>query len=212
MKNTHKLTLFYRQSHDAVSLITDEDAYAIVAKGAFNNIYESTKKFVDIKLPDHTITIDPKRLNGFSITQLYEIDIEPKIKSQLDKTCLKAVDEMIKLLDDKTLTGEISDGFHTFDDLYRHRRILTIYIAKQLHMQNTLEDDYDFVYRSKEHHDDSMFDGYFIVVFNTPRGQYSYHYELEFWDDFDFLPEHDRADKWDGHQPDDIDRLLSFFD
>lgn len=119
-----------------------------------------------------------------------------------DSYRLGTISGHIDMLDDKNLTNVISDGYHTFGDLYNHRRILTVVLAKAFN-------EYNKVYRSKQHSDDTMFDGDFIVVFNTPEGDYSYHYELEFWDDFDFLPERERADEWDGHKPEDITRLLS---
>lgn len=99
-------------------------------------------------------------------------------------------------------TKAISDGHHTFDDLYTHRRILTQIVAHVFK---------DHAWKSKKHADGSMFDGDFIVGFTTPKGQYSYHYKLEFWDDFD-VPELDAAPEYDGHQPNDIGRLLSLLD
>lgn len=94
---------------------------------------------------------------------------------------------------------DISDTHHTFRDLYRHRMILTKIIAESYPQ---------YAWKSKQHHDGSMFDGDFIVGFTTPKGQYSYHYKLENWDFFD-VPVLDRAPEYDGHQPNDIDRLIS---
>ena len=53
-----------------------------------------------------------------------------------------------------------------------------------------------------------MFDGYFIVGITTPKGDFTYHYELKNWDMFE-VKELETAPKWDGHQPKDIVRLLS---
>ena len=97
---------------------------------------------------------------------------------------------------------DISDTHHTFRDLYRHRMILTKIIAESYPQ---------YAWKSKQHHDGSMFDGDFIVGFTTPKGQYSYHYKLENWDFFD-VPILDRAPEYDGHQPNDIDRLISLLD
>ena len=63
-------------------------------------------------------------------------------------------------------------------------------------------------WKSKEHSDDSMFPGYFIVGITTPQGQYTYHYKLEHWDFFR-VPELERAPEWDGHTSNDVQRLLS---
>lgn len=96
-------------------------------------------------------------------------------------------------------TKGISDKWHTFDELYYHRMILTLCLAKLLPNHS---------WKSKLHHDGTMFDDSFIVGFNTPEGQYSYHYNLKYWDMFD-IKELEHAPEYDGHKPKDITRLLS---
>ena len=97
--------------------------------------------------------------------------------------------------------GQISDGFHTFDELYYHRMILFAVIC------NTYKEKSS---KSKLHKDGTMYNGYFIVCVTTPEGDYSYHYDEKYWDLFD-VKELDNAPKWDGHKPKDITRLLSLF-
>ena len=95
---------------------------------------------------------------------------------------------------------EITDGWHTFEELYYHRMMLTLALAKS-HLEHS--------WKSKQHDDGTMFEGSFIVGFNTPVGQYSYHYGLEYWELFKDIKTLDKAPKYDGHQPKDIERLLS---
>lgn len=95
--------------------------------------------------------------------------------------------------------GEISDGSHTFDELYYHRMVLFSVICNS---------NRDCSWKSWLHHDGTMFDDYFIVGISTPEGQYSYHYHKDYWDMFD-VAEYDRAPEWDLHTPNDIKRLLS---
>ena len=97
-------------------------------------------------------------------------------------------------------TKQISDGWHSFADLYTHRMILTLALAKA---------HPDKVVKSKLHADNTMFDDSFIVYFNTPKGGYSYHYDLKYWDLFKDVKTVPNAPKYDGHKPEDIDRLLS---
>ena len=97
-------------------------------------------------------------------------------------------------------TKGISDKWHTFGELYYHRMILTYLILKTYP---------DLSWKSKQHHDGTMFDDSFIVGINTPKGQYSYHYNLKFWELFDKIKEIEKAPEYDGHKPDDVDRLLS---
>ena len=98
-------------------------------------------------------------------------------------------------------TGKISDGYHTFDELYEHRRALTVALTASWP---------GWSWRSTLHHpaDDSIFDGYFIVGMMTPDGMISYHYKLEHWDDFVHVRELAWAPKWDGHTSADVPRRL----
>lgn len=96
-------------------------------------------------------------------------------------------------------TKGISDKWHTFGDLYYHRMILTLLIMRQ---------NKDKAWKSKQHHDGTMFDDSFICGINTPKGQYSYHYDLEYWNLFN-VKELEKAPEYDGHKPEDITRLLS---
>jgi hypothetical protein len=99
---------------------------------------------------------------------------------------------------------EVSDGYHTFRDLYDHRRALTATLAASAASAGDS-------WRSKAHHpeDGPMFEGSFIVGIELPTGTITYHYNLEFWDDFSAVPELEHGKKWDGATPDDtVTRLL----
>jgi hypothetical protein len=94
--------------------------------------------------------------------------------------------------------GSTSDGFHTFDELYRHRMLLNAALFSTW-ASNRFIDPYD-THKSRLHSDgEAPFGGgWFIVVSQLPTGQISYHYPLEHWDLFD-VPDQDRAEEWDGH-------------
>jgi hypothetical protein len=102
-------------------------------------------------------------------------------------------------------SDEISDGFHTFGELYDHRRALTAGLCKALSLD---------AWRSKAHHpeDNPMFEGgYFIVGINLPTGTITYHYKLAHWGDFAGVVELEHAPKWDGAAPDaTVERLLEW--
>ena len=66
----------------------------------------------------------------------------------------------------------------------------------------------DKAWKSKQHHDGTMFEDSFICGIDTPKGQYSYHYDLEHWDLFN-VKELEKAPEYDGHKPEDVTRLLS---
>ena len=107
------------------------------------------------------------------------------------------MDKLIKELECNK--GEISDGYHTFNELYHHRMVLFAVICNSHKAQ---------AWKSKLHHDGTMYDDYFIVGVTTPKGDYTYHYHMDNWDYFD-IKELPNAPEWDGHKPSDIDRLLT---
>lgn len=97
---------------------------------------------------------------------------------------------------------EVSDGYHTFKDLYHQRMMLFSVIC----------DNYkDKAWKSWKHHSGDMFEDYFIVGIDTPEGQYTYHYHKDWWDTFD-VKELENAPEWDGHEAKDVIRLFSLID
>lgn len=107
------------------------------------------------------------------------------------------INEQISMLPEKDL---ITDGSHTFDELYFHRMILFAALCKKNKYLS---------WKSKLHEDGTMFKDYFIVGIDTPEGTYSYHYHMQYWDHFDGIREYENAPEWDGHKPEDVTRLLS---
>lgn len=95
---------------------------------------------------------------------------------------------------------KMSDGYHTFADLYEQRLILSAALAK----------NNPHAWKSKRHEDGSVpfGGGWFIMGFDTNEGCYTYHYELKDWDLFQ-CKELDKGKSWDGHTSKDVRRLLS---
>ena len=120
---------------------------------------------------------------------------------------LKLISLLIREMDNPVNTDYISDGYHTFDELYYQRMMLTKTVA----LAAITNFDKDTVYRSKLHSDGTMYKDFFIVVFNTPEGNFSYHYHMMYWGVFDFLKELPNAEEFDGHTWKDVTRLQSFF-
>lgn len=94
---------------------------------------------------------------------------------------------------------KMSDGYHTFEELYHHRMMLFSVIC------NTYKDK---AWKSWKHNDNTMYDDYFIAGIDTEEGQYTYHYHKDNWDMFN-VKELEYAPEWDGHKPSDITRLLN---
>ena len=104
--------------------------------------------------------------------------------------------------------GEVSDGYHTFNELYEYRMLYNAALFNEFAKQGL----YD-VHKSRKHSDGEYPFGdsnWFIVMAELPTGQISNHYEMKDWDKFQ-IPEKPLANKWDEHSPRDVaDRLTNF--
>jgi hypothetical protein len=108
------------------------------------------------------------------------------------------------------VTGETSDGYHTFNELYEHRIALFIALCSEVDGRTAT----GYVWRSKLHSDGSCFDGWFIMGIGTePGDQITYHLPLSRWKDTDWLgTERPTAPDFDGHTAADvIERLRRYF-
>lgn len=118
-------------------------------------------------------------------------------------TPAKAINHLIKTLsvNDQISTEGISDGYHSFGDLYNQRLYLTATLFNLFP---------DRAYKTWRHADGELCfgGGWFLVSIETPNGPYSYHYETKFWNLFK-ISEREKADPWDGHTSKDVKRLLS---
>ena len=104
--------------------------------------------------------------------------------------------------------GEVSDGYHTFNELYRYRMLYNAAFFNLLARSGQVE-----VCKSRRHSDgEKCFgsDDWFIVMAILPTGQVSNHYESKYWDLFD-VPERETAFEYDGHTPNEAaDRLEKY--
>ncbi len=96
--------------------------------------------------------------------------------------------------------GDISDGYHTFNELYEHRHLLFINVA--LAHRAT-------AFKTWKNHKGEEWEGWFILGINTKFGQITYHLPMHYWLSVHVKKVEYNAD-YDNHQPDDvIDRLYA---
>lgn len=102
-------------------------------------------------------------------------------------------------------TGEISDGYHTFNELYEFRKLYNACLFNEWAISKKFS-----VHKSKKHYDGELCFGgdWFIVVAQLPEGQISNHYKMDDWNLFK-VPETEKAlFEFDGHTGKDVlDRL-----
>jgi hypothetical protein len=117
----------------------------------------------------------------------------------------KTLEKLPEPIEDK---GNISDGYHTFNELYEYRLLYNASMFNELAKQGL----YD-VHKSKKHSDGTIPFGdenWFIVQAELPTGQISNHYEMKDWELFN-IPEKEKANQYDGHTPQDVAKRLRDF-
>jgi hypothetical protein len=109
---------------------------------------------------------------------------------------------------DAKITGETSDGYHTFNELYDHR--IGLFLALCAVVETVADGRY--CWRSKLHSDGTSIDGWFIVGINSkPGDQITYHLPMSRWSDTDWIMTIERAPKFDGHTSADVLQRLKRF-
>lgn len=99
-------------------------------------------------------------------------------------------------------TNEISDGFHTFGELYEHRVALFIALCRKLEKGR--------VWRSRKHSDNSVWEGWFLLGIDFEAGrQITYHLPVEKWEETHFAETLGKAPDYDGHTGKDVLHRIS---
>lgn len=85
--------------------------------------------------------------------------------------------------------SKMSDGYHSFEELYHHRAILTAALFSSYP---------NLAWKSVKNSEGEEDPGWFLVGIKTPRGQATYHYSIKYWDYFK-VQTLEKAPEWDGH-------------
>ena len=133
------------------------------------------------------------------------------------KTEIQAVNDNLQDLKDswRIDIGTVSDGDHTFTELYEHRYHLYIALCKSYcttRYHGTILDKtwkQKFTCNKSYKHDDwSSFEWYFIMQLETPHWQISYHLPNALWNTCAFASTLEKSKTWDGHTSDDVLEIL----
>jgi len=108
------------------------------------------------------------------------------------------LDQFIRAQNIEIEVGKISDGYHTFDELYEHRASLFIALCRKVCCDRD-------VWRSTRHSHGEIYEGWFILGIGTEGGQQiTYHLPISRWGETDFATDRELAPVWDGHTPADV--------
>lgn len=109
----------------------------------------------------------------------------------------KAINTLIKMGVGEIDTNNISDGYHTFGELYEHRIRLYIQICKLLK---------EHCWFSLKHNDGSSMEGWFVMgLFQEKGKQITYHLPIKFLKEVsEFSQELSKSPEFDGHSSTDV--------
>jgi hypothetical protein len=181
--------------------------FVAMMKGLEPKYLEAPKKWLsdsaDVPVPEpvasdmHTI-----KTVGIEIKQM-----PPKLVIPMGMPVEDAINACIK--DELVNTNLISDGYHTFGELYDHRIELFIAVLRNKDQMFFSMDGSPMhkgdIWRSKAHSDGSEWEGWFILgMYKAAGEQITYHLPIRKWDECDFAEELDKAPEWDGHTSADV--------
>jgi hypothetical protein len=129
--------------------------------------------------------------------------------NQIKRHSHRAINHMIK--ESGADTNLISDGYHTFGELYDHRIQLFIRTCwlESFIADNAAEDNP--VWKSKFHSDGSTWPGWFVLGINKEPGkQITYHLPMSYWDECSVAETLDQAPEFDGHTSADVLQRLKY--
>ena len=104
--------------------------------------------------------------------------------------------------------GNVSDGYHTFDELYEHRTVLFAALCCAAQKSNSNCS----AWISYKHSDGTSYPGMFIAGISTFWGDATYHIEGKYLPLFASIPMREKAPEYDGHTPEEaLDRIFRCF-
>ena len=121
-----------------------------------------------------------------------------------------AADFLAQVLDHWPKPPLITDGYHSFGELYSHRGLLFVAFMKSLNavLREKGFDNHRVLWWSRNHEKggDPMFPGMIVAGINLDSGDITYHLEETYVDLLKRakIPELAYAPEWDGHTSDDV--------
>lgn len=183
--------------------VVDGDTVYVEATPKLAKILPSWFDGKDLTLKEAPASI-AKKLHGDYLGEAVERGYDALFESHFDDPKMeKAIETACEIagVDDE---GDLSDGNHTFNDLYHQRCILfatLVNLFPEISWKTKRHDDGELCFGGKN----------FLVCIDTPAGPYSYHYPMEDWDKFE-CQEIEQAKPFDGHTDKDVERLFSLVD
>lgn len=106
------------------------------------------------------------------------------------------------------ITGQTSDGYHTFDELYEHRFELWMALCREINANPKYQYGRE-IWRCRVNSDGTSYPGWFLLgMGNEPGKQLTYHLPDRLWDRCEFATTIDHC-SFDGHASADVLKRLA---
>lgn len=152
---------------------------------------DTVRTFAD-RIHDEDFTMD----EGMRATLARVADDMDYLLERVDELDAWGTEAVVELerLEALRQSGELSDGHHSYTELYEQRMLYHAHLAQRWHAEGVP------VVKSRRHDTGELcFNGeYFIVVMELATGQVSQHYPIAAWELFQ-VPSQERPPEWDGH-------------
>ena len=132
------------------------------------------------------------------------------LRKETQDIYVKTVNEMI--VHNRIPTNDISDGYHTFGELYKHRNALFIALLREIESNEAYRKRLDkYVWKTQKYHDCTPIeDGWFILGIGQEAGKViTYHLPINLWNEAYFASTLNHAPQFDGHSPNDVLKRIS---
>lgn len=114
------------------------------------------------------------------------------------KTIQQKIDELKSL---NINVSKLSDGYHSFEELYEARCLLFIGLIRAYP---------DKSWRAKRNHDGSKWEGWFVCgIFKEKGKQITFHLPMKYWSKLDVIETHEVNPYFDGHTSKDVLKRLN---
>lgn len=121
---------------------------------------------------------------------------------------MQVIDVINNIIEGSTVDKNlISDGYHTFGELYEHRIELFLTVCRLVWHEEHQHggSDEESVWKTKIHSDGTSWDGWFLLGIGKEKGkQMTYHLPISKWKDCEFAEVLDIAPEFDGHSSADV--------
>ena len=118
------------------------------------------------------------------------------IDGKIDQFVCKGLDKGMVLEGDFNVT----DSYHSFEELYAHRILLFIALMKT---------HTEISWKSRLHNDGTSYDGWFVAGMHLPSGDITYHIYDKFWGMLQNINTLEKSPPWDGHTSEEVIRRLN---